>query len=129
MSYTQLMREIKLFDANGEDDGGVEHPKVECIMLHGCAFDVAKNRCRTLGMCGCALVYDLAHQAGGYMVLKRDNPIAVALIEADMVRERDGPFVETIKGDRRATILTPNLSCGIPRPNSAVDLQAYPRRR
>jgi hypothetical protein len=126
VSYTQQMKAINEF---GGDDGGVEHPGVECIMLHGCAHKENAHRCRTLGMCGCALVYDLAHQRGGYQVIVRDNVIAQALVDADMVHVEDAGIVAVGPTDAqryRTSILRPNLHCGIPRPNSTIDLQAVP---
>jgi hypothetical protein len=123
MSYTGMMQAINEYDPNGADDGGVVHPDVPCIMLHGCVFKYAAHRCKTLGMCGCAFAYDRSHDHGGYTVVRRDNLVREALLDADMVRESDGPLTLTKNGQGRSVTLRAHVKCGIPRPNATIDLQ------
>lgn len=124
MSYVRQMQTIN--STFGQDDGGVRHPKVECIMLNGCVFASVGNahRCRTLGMCGCAKVYDATHE-GQYWVVKRENDIVDALLRADMVHVVDEGTTDD--GRSRTILLRPNLHCGIPRPNTTIDLHERKR--
>lgn len=105
MNNVSMMREIKEYDPNGGDDGGVLHPPVECVMSK-CAHGFNAHRCRTLGECGCAHAYARACEPGGYLVIRRDNPIREALLDKGMVTEQNAGSYFSNHGELRVVRLT-----------------------